>query len=224
MLKKLLRFFCISGLLIFISCAPRVAPLPPQIIEDDLSLEEIIARAGSDIEVLKAITDVKIEKNKEPYSFINASLLIRRPDQVHMRMYQLGMLVRDFVIKDDKLYVLAGKKDSNLKKLGRELNNAIFWWESAVNGALYREGREYIVEVENKKIHLDSTTLLPVKQEVSSLHNRIIIEYKDPQDYNGFWYPSTIKIFAGDFEFTVKLKKLIQNPPLGEFDFTVPEE
>jgi hypothetical protein len=141
-----------------------------------------------------------------------------------MRIYQLGMLVRDFVIKDDTLYVLTGKKDNNLKKMGRELNSAIFWWENAENGTMYRQGGEYIIEAEDKKIHLDSTTLLPVKQEVSVLHSMIFIEYNEPRDYDGFWYPSIIKIFAGDFEFRVKLKKLIQNPALGEHDFNVPEE
>ena len=102
MLKKLLRYLCFSCVFIVIACAPKpkVTTLPSY-GETDLTLEEVITKVSGDIVALKAITDIKIEKNDEPHSFIKASVLVKKPEWIHMRMYQLGILVRDFVIRDE---------------------------------------------------------------------------------------------------------------------------
>ncbi|MEN8264369.1 MAG: hypothetical protein ABFR82_13000 [Nitrospirota bacterium] len=222
MLKTLSRFFFISLILAFAGCAPKVAP-PPQYLEKDLSLEEIISKVSSDVEVMKAITDIRIEKNNEPYDFVNASVLVKRPGWLHMRIYKFGMLVKDFVIKDNNLYVLSGKGGDNLKKLGNEFYNAIFWWDDMHNAVMHRKGDEYIVKSEKKEIHIDSATLLPVKQEITAFSTKIDINYDKPKkDENGFWYSSEMEIYIGDFKFSVNLKKLLKNPSLGEFDFRVP--
>lgn len=225
MSKKLFRYFCFSLLIVFIACAPKPKSAPPPLYEErKLSLDEVITKAGSDIEILKAITDINIEKDSEPYSFINASVLIKKPGSIHMRMYQLGILVRDFVIKDDSLYVLSGKNDNNLKKLGKELYNAIFWWDGYSSGELSGEGEAYIIRTEDREIHLDRTTLLPLKQEIRTLNKYILVTYHEPVNNGDFWYPSLLKISMDDFIFSVKLKKLIKNPETGESDFQVPEE
>lgn len=225
MSKKLFRYFCFSLLFVFIACAakPKITP-PPLYGERKLSLEEVITKAGSDIEILKAITDINIEKNNEPYSFISASLLIKKPGWVHMRMYQLGILARDFVIKDDMLYVLSGKNDDNLKKLGNELYNAIFWWDRYSNGEMSEEGEIYIIRTEDREIHLDKTTLLPLTQDIRTLNKNIQVRYNEPVNNNGFWHPSLIEIHMDDFIFTIRMKKLIKNPSPGESDFQVPSE
>jgi hypothetical protein len=224
MLRKPLKYFYFSLLFVlFISCAPKPKIAPPPLYEEmELTLEEVIVKAGNDIEVMKAIADINIEKNNEHYSFISASVIIKRPNQIHMRMYQLGMLVRDFIIKEDILYVLSGKSDSNLKQLGKELYNAIFWWDGYTNGVMYKEGEVYFIRTEDKEIHLDRTTLLPVRQEIKTLNKNIQIVYDNPKNNDGFWYPALLKIYVDDFTFTVKLKKLLNNPSLGEFDFHIP--
>jgi hypothetical protein len=226
MSKKLLKYFCFSLLFLFTACAPKPKIAPPPLYEEaELSLEEIVARVGNDIDVLKAITDIRIEKNHELYDFVNASVLVKKPDWVHMRIYKFGMLVKDFVIKDKELYVLSGKGGVNLKKFGNEFHNAVFWWDDIKGGLLYKKGDEYIIRTGGKKIHLDTATLLPVKQEIVGFDRTIDIRYDEPKkDKNGFWYPSRINIFVGDFEFKVRLKKLLRNPALGEFDFKIPVE
>ncbi len=224
MLKTLYRFFFISLILVFAGCAPKVAP-PPQYLEKDLSLEEIISKVSNDVEVMKAITDIRIEKNNEPYDFINASVLVKRPGWLHMRIYKFGMLVKDFVIKDNYLYLLSGKGGDNLKKMGSEFYNAVFWWDNMDNAVMHRKGDEYIVKSGEKEIHIDSATLLPVRQEISALSTKINITYDKPKrDENGIWYSSEMEISVGEFKFTVTLKKLMKNPSLGEFDFRTPAE
>ena len=126
MLKTLFRFSFISFVIFFIGCTPKVIAPPPSLyLEQELSLEELVVKVGSDIEVLKAITNIKIEKNNKPYDVFSASVLVKRPGWLHMRIYKFGMLVKDFVIKDRELYVLSGKGNDNLKKLGNEFYNDI---------------------------------------------------------------------------------------------------
>ena len=223
MSKKLLRYLCFSVFIILAACAPRptVAP-PPSYDETEMTLKEVLAKAGKDIKVLKAITDIRIEKNNEPYSFIKASVLIKEPQWIHMRIYQLGMLVRDFVIRNNELYVLSGKNDSNLMTLGRELYNAIFWWDAYSSGVMHRDDETYVIRTDDKKIYLDRSTLLPLRQEIKALNKNIRITYENPVNNDDFWYSEILKINVADFTFTVKLKKLIRNPSLGEFDFQIP--
>ncbi len=225
MLKMLFRFCFISAFLVFTGCAPKViiAP-PPQYLEREFSLKDIIVRAGGDIEGLKAIADINIEKNNKPYDFINASILIRKPGRVHMRIYKFGMLVKDFVIEDGELYVLSGKGSDRLKKLGDEFYSAVFWWDNMDDAVMRIKGEEYLIRTENREIHIDRATLLPVKQAIRAFNRRILIAYDKPVNNSGFWYPSVIDISAGEFRFTVKLKKLLKNPSLGKFDFRIPAE
>ncbi len=219
MLKKLLKYCCFSILFLAVACAPKVAP-PPEYIEEEFSLEDILSKAGGDIEVLKAITDIHIEKDNEPYDFVNASVLSKKPGWVHIRIYKFGMLIRDFVIRDGILHVLSGKKSANLKKLGDEFYTAVFWWDGMEDGIMQTDGNEYIIQTADKKIRIDRGTLIPVYQEMSSLNRKIKIEYSDArQDEQGAWYPSRITINTGNFTFKVKVKKLLKNPILGDMDF-----
>jgi outer membrane lipoprotein-sorting protein len=219
MLKKLLKYFSFSVVVLIVACAPKVAPPPAVYQQQDISLQEILDRAGADIEVMKAIAEVKIEKSGEDYNFVKTSVLIKKPDWIHMRLYQLGMLVKDFVIKGDTLHVLTGKRDENLKKLGQELHYAIFWWDHFADGYIYTGQKEYLITREGQTIYLDKKTLLPVRQELYAHGTRVFIEYSKPVEYEGYWYPSFIEMYAGEFKFIVNLKKIIKNPALQEFDF-----
>ncbi len=223
MLKKLLKYFSFSLLLLFIACAPKPKLLPPLYEDTELSLEEIMVKAGSGLDSLKAISHITVIKNDKQVSAISASTLIKKPDWVHMRVYQLGMLVRDFVIKDDTLYMRSGKKDLNLGNLGTEMRNAIFWWEDIQDGSLTLRNDLYIISTDRKELHLDRDTLLPHIQIIKSAKGLILMKYREPKDTDGYWYKSIIDIYFNDLTFHVKLKKVIKNPALGEADFKIPE-
>ena len=226
MLKMLFKLFFISFLLVVTACAPKPLVVPPSLYEETaLSLDEILEKASGDTEALKAIMDIDIRKNNEHYDSISASVLVKMPDWVHVRMYKFGMLVNDFVVMDDRLHVLSGKGGPNLRKFGKEFHNAIFWWDDIQEGVLYSNGPEYIIRARNKEVHIDKATLLPLKQSIVAFERNIEITYEEPkEEKDGYWHPSVINILAGDFSFTVKLKKLLRNPELGEFDFRVPQE
>lgn len=225
-MKKLLRYFCFSAVFILLACAPKPKVAPPPLFEEtELSLEEIVVRAGNDIDVLKAIADIEIEKNREHFGVVKAAILVKRPGWVHTRIYKMGMIVRDFVIKDAEVYILSGKGGGNLKELGSEFYNAVFWWDHIGEGVMYSERDKYIIRTENKEIHIDRATLLPVKQVISSSGSKVYIVYDEPMEQeNGLWYQSEIKISVGEYKFKVMLKKLLKNPSLGEMDFRTPTQ
>jgi len=218
-----LKYLCFSIFFITLACAPAPKTAPPVLYDERvLSLEEVLEKAGNGIDHLKAIADIKIEKDNEPYSFVNASVVMKKPGWIHMRIYQLGMLVRDFVIRDNELYVLSGKNDPNLKTLGRELYHAIFWWDGYRNGIMHRENGMYVLKTVDREIQVDGATLLPVHQKIRTLNRNIQILYSDPLHSGGFWYPGLLKIHVDNFTFTVRLKKILKNPALGEYNFQIP--
>ncbi|RJQ15966.1 MAG: hypothetical protein C4560_10360 [Nitrospiraceae bacterium] len=218
--KFVILSLLLSALYFFTGCAPKVAP-PPQYMEEDLSLEDVIKKAGSDIEALKGIAEIRIEKNNEPYDFISASVIIKRPEQVHMRIYKFGMLVKDFVVRDGELYVISGKGDEKLKNIAEEFLCSIFWWDNLKDASMHRAGEEYVIKTLDREIHLDVATLLPLRQEIRTLKRIIYITYSEPRNNEGFWYPSRLEITADGFRFIVTLDKLIKNPRLGAHDFKI---
>jgi len=207
----------------FIACAPKTAP-PPLYRGADLTLEEVIQKAGKDIDALKAIADISIEKDNEPYSFISASALIKRPGQARMHIYKFGVPLNDILIKDEKVYVLSGKSSSMIKELGREFYHAVFWWDGIKDGVMHKEEKEYILKTQSKEIYLYSETLFPLRQEIITEGKGASIIYSEPKSEEGFWYPSKIEIKMGDYILKAQVTKLILNPQIGEYDFRVPDQ
>lgn len=230
MSKKLLRYYSFSIFLILLSCAPKVAP-PPLYKDMSLSLEEIITIAQGDINILKAIVSINIEKNDRPYSYVDASLLLKKPNWLHMRLYKFGLPAGNFLIKDDVVHAVSGKGGRRLKEFGKELYYSVFWWQNLENALMYKQATDYVIRTKNKKIRLDSSTLLPESQEIITNSKKIYILYDKPKKMvvptrsrADFWYPSVLKIEMGEYRFTVKVEKLIINPPLKEYDFKEPEK
>ncbi len=212
-----------------LGCAPRVAP--PSLYKDiDLSLEEVITIAQGDINILKAVVGINIEKDNKPYSYVDASLLLKKPNWLQMRLYRFGLLVGNFLVKDNVVHAVSGKGGDKLKELGKELYSSVFWWEGLEDALMYKQDTEYIIRTKNKEIRLDKSTLLPESQEITANSKKIYILYDRPKkevdttrSRADFWYPSLIKIEIGAYMFTVKVEKLFINPPLEENDFKEPE-
>ncbi|MCK5286418.1 MAG: hypothetical protein KAJ59_01265 [Thermodesulfovibrionia bacterium] len=225
MSKKLWRFYFFSVLFIVSSCAPKVAP-PPLYKGMELSLDEVITVAKRDIDVLKAIVSIKTEKNNELYSYVDASLLLKRPNWLHMRMYKFGMPVGNFLLKDDVVQTVSGKGVSQLGAFGKELYYSVFWWEDIENALMYKQAENYIIRTHNREIRLDHATLLPELQEITINDKKIYIFYDKPkkivstvQSITDLWYPSVLNIEMDTYRLRIRLRKLLINPPLNEGDF-----
>jgi len=231
-------------LFIFASCAPKVAP-PPLYRDLDLTLEQIVPIVSKDIHTIKAILSMNIEKADNPYLYADASVLLKRPDWLHIRLYKFGIPVGNFLVKDDVVYNLSGRGNSelndkllrNLKEFSKNLYLSVFWWDALMisdcgfqiadckgNTVMFKNETEYVIRAENREIHLDNTTLLLRSQEIIVNDKKIYILYEEPKEEGDFWYPSTIKAETGNHRVTINVKKLFINPSLEEGDFKVPQD
>lgn len=229
MSKKLLKYCSFSLFCLLISCAPKVAP--PSLYQDSsLSLDEIISISSSDINSLKAIVGINIEKNNNPYSFINASLILKKPNWLQMRWYKFGLLAGDIFIKDNVVQTVSGKGADTFKTVGSELYSSVLWWEDLGKASMHKEGKEYIIRTKSREIRLDTATLLPKQQEISVKGRKILIRYDKPKQLtsetpqkgsrDNYWYPSEVTIEIGAYRFRVTIDKLFINPHLEEADLT----
>ncbi len=212
----LLLTFYLSG------CAPKIVTPPPLYKDRELSLEEIITIAQRDINTLKAIVSINVEKNDRPYSNVDAALLLKKPNWLHMRLYKFGFPAGNFLMKDNMVYAASGKGSNRFKEFGRELYYSIFWWEDIEDAVMHREAENYVIRTKHKEILLNKNTLLPERQEVAVNNKKIFIAYSKPKKEENVWYPSTVKIEIDAYRFTIKIEKLFINPLLNEDDFKEP--
>ncbi|TNF55250.1 hypothetical protein EP227_02980 [bacterium] len=223
MSKKLLKYFSFSLFFLLIACAPKVAP-PPLYQDSSLSLDEIISISRSDINSLKAIVGINIEKDNNPYSFISASLILKKPNWLQMRWYKFGLLAGDLFIKDNVVQTVSGKGADTFKTFGSELYSTVLWWEDLGKASMHREGKEYFIRTKSREIRLDAATLLPKQQEISVKGRKVLIRYEKPKQLSSetlqkgprdnYWYPSEVIIETGVYRFRVTIDKLFINPSL----------
>jgi hypothetical protein len=218
MLKKLLKYSFFSVFLLLISCSPRLSP-PQLYLYEDLSLEEIIAEVSRDINTLRAVVDVDIGTHSQFVSSLSASVIMKRPGLIHMRVYKLGMLVDEILIREDMIRVLSEDHTDTLEHIGTELYDAVFWWDNLKEASLHSEGAYYVIGTVGKEIRLDRASLLPASQIIRRDGRLGRILYRKPAREGDYWYPSKIEIYIRGHIFRVHVKKLSVNPEPGERDF-----
>jgi hypothetical protein len=216
-LKRHSRYYFFSLVIILISCTPRHLP-PPIYSGIELSLKEVISEVSGGIDAIKAVVDIDIERGDSAYYHTTASVLIKKPDMLHIRMYNFGMLAGDVVVKGDNVYILYGRIDKRFKAFISELYGTVFWWEDTERGYMYKKDNMYIIRTEGKELYLDSATLLPIKQVVSIGDKEVYITYYRPAREGDFWYPSFMEIRMDIYKFSVEVERFLINPPLGEND------
>ncbi len=214
-MKKHFKYSFFSILIILIGCAPR--PLPPPIYSGiELTLKEVVSEVGEGIDAIKAVVDIDVERDNSPYHHSSASVMIKKPHVAHIRMYNFGVLSGDVVVKGDDVHVLYGKINREFDAFIKKLYDTVFWWDDVEDGYMYQDSNMYIIRTNDRKLYLDSATLLPVKQSVRLEDKMLYITYDMPAKEGNFWYPSFLEIRMDKYKFSVKVERLLINPPLGE--------
>ena len=232
MSKKLLRYSSFKiyillftvhcSLFTVLGCAPKVIAPPSLYKDSEFSLKEIIKLAQKDINTLKAIVNIDVEKNNVPFTSVDASLLIKKPNWLQMRFYKFGLPAGDFLMKDNTVYAVSGKGTNRFKEFGKELYYSVFWWEDIENAMMYREAENYVIRTKNKEIRLNRNTLLPERQEVIINNKKIYMLYSEPKKEGNLWYPSLLKIEIDAYRFSIKIEKLFIKLLLQEDDLGGP--
>jgi hypothetical protein len=223
MLKRLSIFCCFSILLVVAACAPgrrEVVVRPPE-IKERLTVDEIRNIAGKDIDSMKAIADIKIKRDSSPYDFVNVSVLLMKPNRLHIRAYKFGALVRDIIVNDGDVTVLSGKKGAWMSDMASELYNAVFWWEGIESARMQYLGDDIVILTDRKQLLLDRNSLQPRSQQIKTESGNFSLMYGSPRMFGDYIYPDKMKIYMGRFLFDVRIKKLKINPGITEADFRV---
>jgi hypothetical protein len=231
-----LLFIVYFSLFTALGCAPKVAPLASY-KDLDLTLDEIISKARGDVHTLKIISGINIEKDDNPYMYIDAAVTLKDSGWMHVRLYTFGILAGDYIVKDGVISDASGKtgnkSDSklfqNMKEFSKALQRSIFWWDGLTdsdcknstsgckeNAVMSKNEMEYVINTADREIHLDRATLLPLSQDIRAGGKKIHINYDESQKEGDFRYPSYLKIEAGSYRFLMKVTKLIVNPPVEE--------
>jgi len=217
-LKRPFRFYFFSVLILLLGCAPRHIP-PPIYGGMDLTLSEVLSEAGRWVDAVKTVVVIDVERDGRPLYHSRASVLIKRPRMAHVRVYNLGMLTVDVVVKGDDVYVLYGRVGEEWRPFIEELYNVVFWWDGVQGGEMYRGDDVYVIRDAGREICIDKETLLPLRQSLQVGGRALYITYQRPEREGDFWYPSFMEIKTDRYRFLVKVEVLRLNPVLGAEEF-----
>lgn len=217
-MKRLFRFYFFSIFIIIVSCAPKNLP-PPLYGGIELTLDEVISRSGDGIDGIKAVLEIDIEKDDSQSYRSSASIIIKKPGMVHIKTYNLGILTGDIIVKGDDIHILYGRMNKGLEPFIKVAYDTVFWWDGVRNGHMHKDNDLYIIRKDGRELHLDSATLLPVKQSAIIDGRRFHITYNKPVREGNFWYPSFLEITMDDYRLYVKIERLFVNPSIKEEDF-----
>jgi len=209
-LKRHFRFYFFSVFILLSGCAPR--SLPPDLYSGvELTLDEVLSRAGYGIDRVKAVVEIDIERDDALFYHGSASIVIEKPGMVQIRTYNLGMLTADVIVKGDDISLLYGDVDKTLEPLIKGIYDMVFWWDSAKDGYMYKDDGLYIIHKKRGELYLDSATLFAVKESLILGERRLYITYDKPFKEGDHWYPSLIEVSVDDYKFIIRVKRLFIN-------------
>jgi len=180
----------------------------------DLTPGEVLSEAGRWVNAVKAVVIIDVEREGKRFYHSRASVLIKRPRMVHMRLYNLGMLMVDMVVKGDNIHLLHGRINEELRPFIGELYYAVFWWDGIRGGEMVTEDGMYVIKGREREVYIDRNTLLPIRQSLRIEGRSFYIIYRRPKRVGDFWYPSFMEMRTDGYKFLVVVKLLKPNPLL----------
>jgi len=220
--KQLVYFFLSSFFILFFAAGCAVKTAAPPIYKGmELSKDEIIRIQKEQVQSLKVKVDIEMEKGKADYS-VRGLLLVKQPRQLHLKLYNFGMLVFDMAMNEQNVAISTGGASQIYQNLSLQLFYSIMWWEALDNAQMEKRRGDYIFTTADRELQLDGDTLIPVKQRIAIMNNLLYITYEEPVLTDNYGYPSKIVVDTGVEKFTITIKTLMLNPPLEEKDFIIP--
>jgi hypothetical protein len=187
----------------------------------ELTKEDIIRIQQDQVQSLKVKVDIEMEKGKADYS-VKGILLVKQPRQLHLRLYNFGMLVFDMAMNGQNVSISTGGASQLYQDLSLQLFFSIMWWEALDRAQMEKYRGNYVFTTPERELQLDGETLIPIQQRIAIMNNLLHITYEEPVLADNYSYPSKIVVDTGVEKFTITIKTLILNPPLEEKDFIIP--
>lgn len=206
MLKNCFRIFCISLILLFLSCAPRPAGKPSP---EGRLLHSVLSGMKSYRQIDTTFAIVFEKPDREIKG--DGALTISGDGDLSLRVYSLGFLALELSSKNGIVKSNPSLSRKRASILTEGLRECLFWWDIS-DFTVVDEGDSYRLENNNRIIWIDKSTILPSRQIV--LFNdgtELNISYEKPSQEMGIWYQSAMRIELSRYAVTLTVKKITFN-------------
>ncbi len=203
MLMNALRLFWVSLLVTMAACAPARV-VAPSLEGRDLR-EYLSARNG--ISEIETQFSILFERNDSDMRG-DAALTISKNGDMSLRVYSLGFLAMEVSSKDGVTKSRPHLDKGRTDLLTRGLRDCLFWWDVG-DYTITDEGARYVVRNAEREIWLNKKTLLPERQRIWLDDDKeLTVSYSDPEERNGVWYQSKIRIELMKYSVTLRVKEM----------------
>jgi len=157
-----------------------------------------------------------VEFEKKDTTMAGDAALTLTENSLDLRIYSMGFLMAE--IKETNGIIKSNPPSDRNKNtiLVEGLRSSMFWWlikDYKIEG----QNGNYHIGNSNRKIVIDKKTLLPLSQAIGLDDGRELrITYEEPENSNGFWYPSKMKIELSKYVVKLKVKSLELIPQPGQ--------
>jgi hypothetical protein len=139
----------------------------------------------------------------------DAALTIARSGDLTLRVYSLGFLALELSSRDGITQSTPRLDDDKKLILTRGLREGLYWWDMP-DYALTDEGDRYSLDSGVRRIWIDKRTFLPLRQRIWFDDGKeLTIIYMEPQESDGVWYPSKIRIELLRYAVTLSIKEMM---------------
>lgn len=205
MLKSAWRLFWVSLIALAAACAPaRTVVVAPSMEGRDLG-EYLVDRGR--IAGIDARFGILFERNEAEIRG-DAAISMARNGDLSLRVYSLGFLALELTSGEGVTKSTPHLDGDKKLILTRGLRDCIFWWDMP-DYVLADEGDRYSLDSGMRQIWIDKRTFLPLRQRIWFDDGReLIVTYGEPQESEGVWYPSKIRIELLSYAVTLSISEM----------------
>lgn len=205
MLKSAWRLFWVSLIALAAACAPaRTVVVAPSMEGKDLG--EYLADR-SRIAGIDARLSILFERNEAEIRG-DAALAVSSGGEMTLRIYSLGFLAMELTSGNGVTKSTPHLDGDKKLILTRGLRDCLFWWDMR-DYVLTEEGDRYSLDSGMRQIWIDKRTFLPLRQRIWFDDGReLFVTYGEPQEREGVWYPSKIRIELLSYAVTLSISEM----------------
>jgi len=204
MSKNVLKLFCLSIVLLFVSCAHEKIEAPSF---EGRDVREVLSEKNRISEIETKFSIVFEKKDSEIRG--DGALDIASAGDMSLRVYSLGFLAMEVTSKEGTVKSTPHLDRNKTEILTRGLRDCLFWWDLK-DFAVQEDDGCYLLKNPEREIWIDKRTLLPKRQRIYFEEGKYLnVYYDDPAVENDVWYQSKIRIELAKYTVTLFVKNML---------------
>jgi hypothetical protein len=206
-MSKIASTLFLLSVIFTLSCAAKRVELP---VYEGVDVKDVLALRNriSSIETTFSITFEKADTQIRGDGALNIS----NSGDLSMRVYSFGFPVFEIISQDGIIKSNPAIDSNKAIMLTQGLRDCLFWWDIQ-DFEMEETEDQYILRNSVRTVWLDRKTIFPVQQTISLQDGRELhISYGDPENTEGLWYPSKIRIELTRYAVTLKIRDILFVP------------